>query len=70
MLKNERAVQVSRPNTARATTKSLAKSIPQKRRKRYTVTLTRDFWGIMAIIAVSILMPVLHMLLCMWGGVA
>ena len=69
MLKNERAVQVGRPNTAKASSKMLTRILPHRRR-RYNITLTRDFWGIIAILVTLILLPVLHMLLCMWGGVA
>lgn len=41
MTKNERAVQVGRPNTARVANKSLARILPHRRVK---VTLTQQFW--------------------------
>ena len=69
MTRNEKAVLVDRPNTARATTKLLTNTIPHRRRKVY-ITLTRDFWQLMALIGTLIILPVLHMALCVWGGVA
>ena len=44
--------------------------ILHRRHRRVNITLTRDFWGIIAILVTLIMLPVLHMLLCMWGGVA
>lgn len=41
MTKNESAVRVSRPNTARATNKLLKRILPHRRVK---VTLTDKFW--------------------------
>ena len=65
-----RAAEVARPiATHRASINKLTNILPHRRR-RYNITLTRDFWGIIAILVTLIMLPVLHMLLCMWGGVA
>ena len=50
MTKNERAVQVGRPNTARVANKSLARILPHRRVK---VTFTKEFWD-MAWIAIAL----------------
>lgn len=50
MTKNESAVRVSRPNTARATNKLLKRILPHRRVK---VTFTQQFWD-MAWIAIAL----------------
>ncbi|MBR2653404.1 MAG: hypothetical protein IKD59_02505 [Lachnospiraceae bacterium] len=50
MTKNESAVRVSRPNTARATNKLLKRILPHRRVK---VTFTKEFWD-MAWIAIAL----------------
>ena len=50
MTKNESAVRVSRPNTARATNKLLKRILPHRRVK---VTFTKQFWD-MAWIAIAL----------------
>ena len=50
MTKNESAVRVSRPNTARATNKLLKRILPYRRVK---VTFTKEFWD-MAWIAIAL----------------
>lgn len=50
MTKNESAVRVSRPNTARATNKLLKRILPHRRVK---VTFTKEFWD-MAWVAIAL----------------
>lgn len=68
--KGSGSMAVLTPDPRSGSNKNHRKSIPQKRRKRYRVTLTRDFWGIVTLLATLALLPVLHMLLLMWGGLA
>ena len=68
--KGSGSMAVLTPDPRSGSNKNHRKSILQKRRKRYRVTLTRDFWGIVTLLATLALLPVLHMLLLMWGGLA
>lgn len=68
--KGSGSMTVLTPDPRSGSNKNHRKSIPQKRRKRYRVTLTRDFWEIVTLLATLALLPVLHMLLLMWGGLA
>ena len=66
MTKNESAVRVSRPNTARATNKLLKRILPHRRVK---VTFTKEFWD-MAWIAIALTDAVLlYMLIQIARGV-
>ena len=68
--KGSGSMAVLTPDPRSGSNKNHRNSIPQKHGKHYRITLTRDFWGIVTLLATLALLPVLHMLLLMWGGLA
>ena len=66
----KKAVQVSRPYTARVRAITHSTHILHDKRRRVNIRLTERFWNIVFLVILFIGLPVIYMLLQMMMGVA
>lgn len=70
MMRNERAVQVSRPYTAEVRANNHSTHILHDKRRRVNIRLTERFWNIVFLVILFMGLPLVYMLLQQLLGVA